>query len=462
MTLDNVVLDYAPGRRYIILSMICRSMAQYSAQKRRFKTNYAWCTTSIELAKWVQLECSVHPDHLIANAVCIDTFQQLCTQKKLSIGGALWTPVSKRVLINAAARGDIVMFEWLVNQILKRDYPWDSEKEYEHVAYYLVWHGYLSVMFLKDTWYVSLLISPGIVSKSMKFSTGPNYVQQLQRNSCASGIEDMVLTAATLGHIKGLEGMLRHVNHDTWFQVSRKAVIAERFEVLQWMFSKRLPISSYSITIRLAQQGRLDILQWLRTRRIPEDGALMPQYGFGMDVCYQAALNGHLEILKWVRHREQIMYATQVELNNTQFRAYWNSIVCLAAVEGGHLHIVQWLRHPDRETEVLCRNSKEYLEQRREFTKQYPPYLYNPETFRHFFEDDLRIWGGRCQWDDRCCIEAVITGRLDILQWLRHPDREFDADGCCPWNALHCLELARHHKHSHVAAWIESQINLGT
>lgn len=168
-------------------------------------------------------------------------------------------------------------------------------------------------------------------------------------------------------------------------------------------------------------------------------------------------------MLKWLRHRDQLKYAFPIEAScgNTHWRCRWGTGTCAEAARAGHLDLLKWMRHCDRELEMDDPDRIDYDAILDRFSRWEPDEtMPHPDYLRWM---DLRLWGGRCPWNESTCIAAAANGYLHILQWLRSPERDaVRPDGVsiwggrCPWSEDECLELAKKYKHVAMAKWIES------
>lgn len=144
-------------------------------------------------------------------------------------------------------------------------------------------------------------------------------------------------------------------------------------------------------------------VEWLWLYKCPGDS----------DACSSAAMRGDIELVRWLRHDDR---------EKEGGRCPWDVKTCVNAAKNGDIELLKWLRHDDREKE-----------------------------------------GGRCPWNASVCeaavlwiIDSPIRSTLEVVEWLRDPDRESDAGGRCPWNESVC-EAAVQEDKMDVLKWMRSE-----
>jgi hypothetical protein len=92
---------------------------------------------------------------------------------------------------------------------------------------------------------------------------------------------------------------------------------------LEWaVASCGLPLYG-GLLLRAGRAGQLEQLIWLRAYGC----RWVPLWGSGLDLCSEAAANGHLHVLQWARADGYP----------------WDHATCTSAARGGHLAVLQWL-----------------------------------------------------------------------------------------------------------------------
>jgi hypothetical protein len=164
-----------------------------------------------------------------------------------------------------------------------------------------------------------------------------------------------------------------------------RSLIQRRLDV----FEKLSADSTHRLSIRecvaAASVGYLEALQLIMSRGVE----------WHIDVCREAALQGHLNILEW-------MWKFEVH------RHQWGPAIISYAAANGHLNVVKWLRTT-----------------------------------------------ANCEWDYRTCYNAARGGHLEVLKWA-HANGAIGLSNGTIGLDDYSLNLAVAGDHQHVIDWFNS------
>lgn len=210
--------------------------------------------------------------------------------------------------------------------------------------------------------------------------------------------------------------------------------------ILKWIFSFHKPcLYIHDMVCTAAENNHLEILKWLHGEHNYIDSF--------SSVQEVACLNGHLDIVYWLYIIKELRFphdypdrksyllkhiAKYGHLHIIQFLlqiwCIWDNKILVGAVEGKRLNVLIWA------IENMAQSKKINMSKICT-TAAYLGYL------------DVLQWARNknCQWDERVCSNAAQMGHLDTLIWAHQNGAPLGA-----W----ALRLARTNNHTHVVEWL--------
>ncbi len=215
------------------------------------------------------------------------------------------------------------------------------------------------------------------------------------------------------GHLSILKWLhSRRGRTNSQFSVCRAAAYSGHLHILQWARSQSTPYPWHEKTcLKAALQGNLDVLRWLRAQK--------PPCPWNANVCGAAAQEGHLHILKWARAQNP--------------PCPWKVDVCQVAAQEGHFEVLKWARAqnpPAPWDEEVCANAAfmNRMDIMKWLRSQDPPCPWDETSCSAAAQEVsgtmtmLKWIRGQipvCPWDKTTCIHAALTGKLDMLKWIK-------------------------------------------
>jgi hypothetical protein len=212
--------------------------------------------------------------------------------------------------------------------------------------------------------------------------------------------------AARSGHVHVLDWMYAHYEEELSElhmsdEACSDAALGNHTAALSWLVAHGCAFDRETASFA-AMSGKLDTLEWIHANRAP-NGYLLEiddEYSaIGVDVCQEAARNGHVHVLEWV-------------LANG---GTWDDQAWSSAAFGGQLATLEWL---------LAKS-----------TSSTPPLGLDDHMCTSAAQSgslDVLKWLRQhgCPWGHSVCKHAARNGHIQMLQWARRSGCNWDHQTC--------------------------------
>lgn len=243
---------------------------------------------------------------------------------------------------------------------------------------------------------LNMLRSKNIHSSTIKCAIDNGHIHILESIIGDTLNIDYCYRAAVSGKFDTLKWLVNKYHNHKHSKACDGAVLSNRQDILEWLVAHRFAITLNTLYLA-GQYGRYDMISWLLSNHRP----IIKDYD---SIMLGAADGGFLGIVKWMDSNISNM----------------NPIILAKAAEKGHFDIVKWLYDNGYKTIKTA-----YKNAAKNNHFDILKWIYHKDISRMTLtEETINLL------DEEVLCEAVKSGNLEMVKWLRDND--------CPWNISAC------------------------